>query len=37
MQFDENIILESETFGTLVIDYLKDKRIGGIDFFQNLD
>ena len=32
-QFDENIVLEHETLGTIVIDYLKDKRIGGIDFF----
>ena len=36
-QFDENIVLESETLGTLVIDYLKDKRIGGIEFLKNLD
>ena len=31
-QFDENIILEHETLGTIVLDYLKDKRIGGIEF-----
>ena len=36
-QFDENIVLESKTLGTLVIDYLKDKRIGGIEFLKNLD
>ena len=36
-QFDENIVLESETLGTIVIDFLKDKRIGGIEFLKNLD
>ena len=36
-QFEENIVIESETLGTLVIDYLKDKRIGGIEFLKNLD
>lgn len=36
-QFEENFILESETFGTLVIDYLKDNRIGGIEFLKNVE
>jgi hypothetical protein len=35
-QFDENIVLEHETLGTIVIDYLKDRRIGGIEFLKNL-
>ena len=35
-QFDENIVIESETLGTLVIDYLKDKRIGGIELLKNI-
>jgi hypothetical protein len=35
-QFDENVIIESETLGTLVIDYLKDKRIGGIEILKNI-
>ncbi len=36
-QFEENIILEHETLGTIIIDLLKDKRIGGIEFYNNLD
>ncbi len=36
-QFDENIILEHEEMGTIVLDLLKDKRIGGIEFLKNLD
>jgi hypothetical protein len=36
-QFDDNIVLEHETLGTIVLDYLKDKRIGGIEFFKFLD
>ncbi|MFY7733363.1 MAG: hypothetical protein ACOVSR_07740 [Bacteroidia bacterium] len=35
-QFDENVVIESETLGTLVIDYLKDKRIGGIELLKNI-
>lgn len=31
-QFDENIVLEHETEGTIVLDILKDGRIGGIEF-----
>lgn len=36
-QFKENIILEHETLGTIIIDYLQDKRIGGIEFYNNLE
>ena len=35
-QFQENIVLEDPKLGTLVIDYLKDKRIGGIEFMDFL-
>lgn len=31
-QFDENIILEHESEGTIVLDILKYGRIGGIEF-----
>lgn len=31
-QFEENIVLEHETEGTIVLDILKDGRIGGIEF-----
>ncbi len=33
-QFDDNIVLEHETLGTIVLDFLKDKRIGGIEFLK---
>jgi hypothetical protein len=33
-QFDENIVLEHDTLSTIVLDYLKDKRIGGIEFMK---
>jgi hypothetical protein len=33
-QFDENIVLEHDKLGTIVIDFLKDKRIGGIEFVK---
>lgn len=36
-QFKENIIIEHEKIGTIIIDYLKDKRIGGIEFYELLD
>lgn len=36
-QFEENIVLEHETLGTIIIDFLKDKRIGGIEFYSNLN
>ncbi|KXX71065.1 hypothetical protein [Flammeovirga sp. SJP92] len=35
-QFDENIVLECETEGTIVLDILKDGRIGGIEFVSLL-
>jgi hypothetical protein len=36
-QFDETIILEHEKIGTIIKDYLKDKRIGGIKFYKLID
>lgn len=33
-QFKENIVLEDDALGTIVIDYLKDNRIGGIEFLD---
>ena len=33
-QFEENIILEHETEGTIILDILKDGRIGGIEFLK---
>lgn len=33
-QFDENIELEHPTEGTIVLDILKDGRIGGIEFIK---
>jgi len=33
-QFKENIVLEHETEGTIVLDVLKDGRIGGIEFIS---
>ena len=35
-QFNENIILEHETEGTIVLDVLKDGRIGGIEFIKQI-
>ncbi len=35
-QFDENIVLEHETEGTIVLDILKDGRIGGIEFLNQI-
>ena len=35
-QFDENVILEHETEGTIVLDILKDGRIGGIEFISQI-
>lgn len=31
-QFEENIVLEHPKKGTIVLDVLKDKKIGGIEF-----
>ena len=35
-QFEENIVLEHEAEGTIVLDILKDGRIGGIEFVNQL-
>ena len=35
-QFDESIVLEHETEGTIVLDILKDGRIGGIEFVSQI-
>ncbi len=35
-QFDESIALEHESEGTIVIDILKDGRIGGIEFVNQI-
>lgn len=35
-QFDENIVLEHQTEGTIVLDVLKDGRIGGIEFLSQI-
>jgi len=33
-QFDENIVLEHVPEGTIVVDVLKDGRIGGVEFLK---
>ena len=35
-QFEENIVLEHETEGTIVLDILKDGRIGGIELVSQI-
>ncbi|MCR9154443.1 MAG: hypothetical protein NXI09_10065 [Bacteroidetes bacterium] len=35
-QFDENIVLEDEIEGTIVLDILKDVGIGGIEFVSQI-
>lgn len=35
-QFDENLVLEHDTEGTIVLDLLKDGRIGGIEFLSQI-
>jgi len=35
-QFEKNIILEHDTEGTIVLDILKDGRIGGIEFISQI-
>ncbi|WP_268036810.1 hypothetical protein [Algoriphagus sp. PAP.12] len=35
-QLDESIVLEHETEGTIVLDVLKDGRIGGIEFVSQI-
>jgi hypothetical protein len=36
-QFDENIVLEQENRGDIVLDILKDGRIRGIEFIDQVD
>lgn len=33
-QFEENIIIEHPKKGTIIIDFLKDKKIGGLEFYE---
>lgn len=35
-QFEENVVLEHDTEGTIVLDILKDGRIGGIEFVSQI-
>lgn len=35
-QFEENIVLEHDSEGTIVLDILKDGRIGGIEFINQI-
>lgn len=35
-QIEENIILEDEEYGTIVLDVLKGNRIGGVEFLKHL-
>jgi uncharacterized protein YuzE len=35
-QFAENIVLEHTTEGTIILDILKDGRIGGIEFINQI-
>jgi len=35
-QFDENIVLEHETEGTIVVDILKGGRVGGLEFLKHV-
>lgn len=35
-QFETNVILEHETEGDLVLDILKDHRVGGVEFLAKL-
>lgn len=35
-QFDESVVLEHEIEGTIVLNALKDKRIGGIEFINQI-
>ncbi|WP_276371467.1 hypothetical protein [Chryseolinea sp. H1M3-3] len=35
-QFYENVVLEHKTEGTIVLDILKDGRIGGIEFVSQI-
>jgi hypothetical protein len=33
-QFDDNIVVEHPKKGTIIIDFLKNKKIGGIEFYE---
>jgi hypothetical protein len=35
-QFKENLILESEIYGPLILDILSENKLGGIEFLNNL-
>ena len=35
-QFQENLILESKIYGTLILDILTENRIGGIEFLNRV-
>lgn len=36
-QFSDNIIIEHPEKGTIILDLLKDNKIGGIEFYELLD
>jgi uncharacterized protein YuzE len=36
-QFDENVVLEQENKGDIVLDILKDGSIGGIEFIDQIE
>lgn len=36
-QFEANILIEHEIFGTVVLDILKGYRLGGIEFLSQID
>ena len=36
-QFDHNLQIERTRYGNLVLDILKDRQIGGIEFLERLD
>jgi hypothetical protein len=36
-QFDFNIVLEHPTEGDLVLDILKDRRVGGVEFISKIE
>ena len=36
-QFLENLIFEHDVIGTIIVDLLKDNRIGGLEFYDLID
>jgi hypothetical protein len=36
-QFLDNIIFEHENYGTIIVDLLKDNKIGGLEFYKLLN